>query len=158
MLYILAPATGMRIAELLAVEIEKHISPDCTMIIVRQQVKGSKIVKHLKTDAAYRVVDICPEAAEHLRRFIRDRNGLLFPSMRGRDLASSSGADPLKRHITPDFERLRIKEPGKGAHSFRRFRASVLGMKSVDNNLKKFWMYVMKITTSPPSMLSRCSK
>jgi len=70
MLYILAPATGMRIAELLAVEIDKHISPDCTMIVVRQQVKGSKIVKYLKTDAAYRVVDLCPEAAALLRKFI----------------------------------------------------------------------------------------
>ena len=46
----------------------------------------------------------------------------------------------MKRYITPDFERLGIKEPGKGAHSFRRFRASVLGMKFVDNNLKKFWL------------------
>ena len=138
MLYILAPATGMRIGELLAVEIEKHISPDRTMIIVRQQVKGSKIVQHLKTEAAYRVVDMCPEAAELLRKFIGDRSGLLFPSTNGTTPVSYHNL--LKRHITPDFERLGIKEPGKGAHSFRRFRASVLGMKFVDNNLKKFWM------------------
>jgi hypothetical protein len=50
MLYVLGPATGMRIAELLAVEIDKHISPDCTMIIVRQQVNGCKTVQYLKTD------------------------------------------------------------------------------------------------------------
>jgi hypothetical protein len=55
------------------------ISPDCTMIIVRQQVKGSKTVRYLKTDAAYRVVDLCPEDAELLRKFIGDRRGLLFP-------------------------------------------------------------------------------
>jgi integrase len=138
MLYILAPATGMRIAELLAIEIEKHISPDCTMIVVRQQVKGSKIVQHLKTEAAYRVVDLCPEASELLRKFIGHRSGLLFPSKKGTTPVSYHNL--LKRHITPDFERLGIKEPGKGAHSFRRFRASVLGMKFVDNNLKKFWM------------------
>jgi integrase len=138
MLYILAPATGMRIAELLAVEIEKHISPDCTMIAIRQQVKGSKIVQHLKTDAAHRVVDVCPEAAELLRKFIGDCRGLLFPSTKG--TTSVSHANLLKRHITPNFESLGIKEPGKAAHSFRRFRASVLGMKFVDDNLKKFWM------------------
>lgn len=46
----------------------------------------------------------------------------------------------LKRHITPDFEKLGIKEPGKAAHAFRRFRASVLGMKFVDETLKKFWL------------------
>jgi integrase len=137
-LYILAPATGMRIAELLAVEIEKHISPDCTMIVVEQQVKGSKIVQYLKTDAAYRVVDLCTEAAELLRKFIGDRRGLLFPSKKGTTPVSYHNL--LKRHITPDFKRLGIKEPGKAAHAFRRFRASVLGMKFVDDDLKKFWM------------------
>ena len=138
MLYILPPAAGMRIAELLAVEIEKHISPDCTMIDVQQQVKGSKIVQYLKTDAAYRVVDLCPEAAELLRKFTGDRRGLLFPSANGTTPVSYTNL--LKRHITPDFQRLGIKEPGKAAHSFRRFRASVLGMKFVDNDLRKFWM------------------
>jgi integrase len=138
MLYVLAPALGMRIAELLAVEIEKHISPDCSMIAVRQQAKGSKIVQYLKTDAAYRVIDLCPEAAELLRKFIGDRKGLLFPS--GKGTTPVTYGNLLKRHITPDFEKLGIKEPGKAAHAFRRFRASVLGMKFVDENLKKFWM------------------
>jgi len=46
----------------------------------------------------------------------------------------------LKRHITPDFKKIGIKQPGKAAHAFRRFRASILGMKFVDENLKKFWM------------------
>jgi integrase len=138
MLYILAPATGMRIAELLAVEIDKHISPDYTMIAVRQQVKGSKIVQYLKTDAAYRVVDLCPVAAEILRKFISDRKGLLFPSKKGTTPISYTNF--LKRHLTPDFKKLGIKEPGKAAHSFRRFRASVLGMNFVGDDLKKFWM------------------
>jgi integrase len=138
MLYILAPALGMRIAELLAVEIEKHISPDYSMILVRQQVKGSRIVQYLKTHAAYRVVDLCPEAAELLHKFVGNRKGLLFPSKNSTTPVSYSNL--LKRHITPDFEKLGIKEPGKAAHAFRRFRASVLGMKFVDENLKKFWL------------------
>jgi hypothetical protein len=60
--------------------------------------------------------------------------------------AISKGTTPvsysnlLKRRITPDFKRLGIKEPGKAAHAFRRFRASVLGMKFVADDLKKFWM------------------
>ena len=33
----LLAATGVRIAELLALEIGKHISPDCTVIYIRQQ-------------------------------------------------------------------------------------------------------------------------
>jgi integrase len=138
MLYILEAATGIRIAELLAVEIEKHVSPDCSMIAIRQQVKGSKIVSYLKTDAAYRIVDLCTEAAELLRRFVGNRSGLLFPSKKGTTPGSYSNL--LKRHITPDLEKLGIKEPGKAAHAFRRFRASVLGMKFVDNDLRKFWL------------------
>jgi integrase len=128
----------MRIGELLAVEIEKQISPDGIMIAVRQQVKGSRIVPYLKTDAAYRVVDLCPEAARLLLKCIGNRRGLLFPSTSGTTPVSYTNL--LKRHITPDFERIGIKEPGKAAHAFRRFRASVLGMSFVGDDLKKFWL------------------
>jgi len=61
MLYILCPAGGMRIAEVLALDIDKHISPDCRVIKVRGQVKENTIVSYLKTDAAYRDVDLCPK-------------------------------------------------------------------------------------------------
>jgi hypothetical protein len=53
--------------------------------------------------------------------------------------------EPGKHHHVGEpgrnkFRRLEIKEPGKAAHSFRRFRASVLGIKFVDNDLRKFWL------------------
>ncbi len=73
-----------------------------------------------------------------LDHFLGDRNGLLFPSTNGTTPVSYHNL--LKRHITSDFERLGIKEPGKAAHSFRRFRASVLGMRFVAEDLKKFWL------------------
>ena len=63
---------------------------------------------------------------------------MLFPSKKGTTPVSYHNL--LKRHITPDFESLGIKAPGKAAHSFRRFRASVLGMKFVADDLKKFWL------------------
>jgi integrase len=44
MLYILCPAGGMRIAEVLALDIDNHISSDCRVIKVRGQVKGNTIV------------------------------------------------------------------------------------------------------------------
>jgi len=65
MLYILCPAGGMRIAEVLALDIDKHISSDCRVIKVRGQVKGNRIVSYLKTDAAYREVDLFPEIGVH---------------------------------------------------------------------------------------------
>jgi hypothetical protein len=82
--HILRPATGMRIAEALALNIDEHISPDCAVIQVRQQVKGNKIARCLKTDAAYRDIDLCPEVAELLKTYIGNRSGLLFPSKTGK--------------------------------------------------------------------------
>lgn len=49
MLYILCPAGGMRIGEVLALDIDMHISADCRVIKVRGQVKGSRIVSYLKS-------------------------------------------------------------------------------------------------------------
>ena len=136
-LYVLDPATGIRIDELLATEIEKHISPDGSMILVTQQVRGGRIVPYLKTEAAYRIVDLCPEAALFLRRFIGNRTGFLFPSRKG--TTPMSYGNLLKRHLTPDLEKLGLKEPGKGTHAFRRFRASVLSKARVEEDLRKFW-------------------
>jgi len=92
------------------------------MILVKQQVKGSEVVEYLKTEAAYRVVDLCPEAAEYLRKFVGNRNGLLFPSRKRTTPVSYRSF--LKRYLTPSMEKLGIKEPGKAAHAFRRFRSS----------------------------------
>jgi len=50
----------------------------CRVIKVRGQVKGNKIVSYLKTDAAYREVDLCPEVAELLKNYVGSRRGLLF--------------------------------------------------------------------------------
>jgi hypothetical protein len=54
------------------------------MILVRQQVKGNRIVRYLKTTAAWRDIDLCPEVAGLLREYIGERKGLLFPSQAGR--------------------------------------------------------------------------
>jgi integrase len=137
-LYVLDPATGIRIDELLAIEIEKHISPNGSMILVTQQMRGGRIVPYLKTEAAYRVVDLCPEAADFLRRFIGDRKGFLFPSQKG--TTPISYGNFLKRHLTPDLVKLGLKEPGKATHAYRRFRASVLSKARVEEDLRKFWL------------------
>ena len=136
--YVVSAAPGMRIAEVLAIDIDTCLSPDCSMILVKQQVKGSKVVEYLKTDAAYRVVDLCPEAAEYLRKFLADRKGLLFPS---RKLTTPvSCGNFLKRYLTPAMKKLGIKEPGKAAHAFRRFRSSVLTKSGVEEDIRKFWL------------------
>src|SRR5712675_682047 len=89
--HLVSAASGMRIAETLAVDIATCLSADCSMIPVRQQVKGSKIVEYLKTEASYRIVDLCPEASEYLRKFVGDRKGPLLPSRKRRS--------PERRHM-----------------------------------------------------------
>ena len=46
----------------------------------------------------------------------------------------------LKRHLTPSMKKLGIKEPGKAAHAFRRFRSSVLAKSGIEEDIRKFWL------------------
>ena len=83
-LYVLLAATGMRISEALALE-TKHITNDGRTIEVRQQVERDtpRIITCLKTNAAYRDVDLHPDVAEFLQRYIGDKPGLLFATRNG---------------------------------------------------------------------------
>ena len=83
-LYILLASSGMRISEALAIE-TKHFVNDGRTIEVRQQVHREKplIVSYLKTDSAYRDIDLHPEVAEYLRVFTSGKAGLLFRTRNG---------------------------------------------------------------------------
>lgn len=98
----------------------------------------SKIVEYLKTEAGYRIVDLCPETAEYLRKFVGDREGPLFPSRKRTSPVCYRNF--LKRHLTPSMKKLGIKEPGKAAHAFRRFRSSILAKSGVEEDIRKFWL------------------
>jgi len=78
-LYIILGATGIRISEALALE-KEHFIRDCRTIRIQQQVDRDtpRIVGYLKTDAAYRDVDISEDIAKYLRCFIEGKDGLLF--------------------------------------------------------------------------------
>jgi integrase len=65
-LYILCCASGLRISEALALDRE-HLSDDFSVIYVRQQVKAFRVVACLKTDAAWRDVDLHPSIAQILK-------------------------------------------------------------------------------------------
>jgi integrase/recombinase XerD len=135
-LYILACASGLRISEALALDRE-HLSHDCSVIYVRQQVKANKIVDCLKTDAAWRDVDIHPRVAQILREYVRTRIGLLFPSRSG---LPRSYSNTYNRNLRPKLEKLGFYVPGAGAHCFRRFRAAQLKRMACPDDLRKFWL------------------
>ena len=77
-LYVLLGATGMRISEALAIETH-HFVNDARTVKVEQQVEkdAPRIVKYLKTDTAHREIDLHPDVAEFLQRYMAGKRGLL---------------------------------------------------------------------------------
>jgi len=69
---------------------------------------------------------------------VADRKGPLFPSRKRTSPVSYRNF--LKRHLTPSMKKLGIREPGKAAHAFRRFRSSVLAKSGVEEDIRKFWL------------------
>jgi integrase len=136
MLYILCCASGLRISEALALDRE-HLADDCSVIYVRQQVKANRIVACLKTDAAWRDVDLDPIVA------------VSFGSTSETTTACSShhamaghGRTQIatNRNLRPKLTKLGFYVPGAGAHCFRRFRAAQLKRTACPDDLRKFWL------------------
>ena len=131
-------ATGMRISEALAIE-KKHFTNGGRTIEVRQQVDRDmpRIVSYLKTDAAYRDIDLHPDVAEFLQRFIGNRKGLLFATRNGTPHLHNNIED---RWLTTRLKKMGLDEPGMGWHAFRRFRKTWLRGKRCQEDINIFWM------------------
>jgi integrase len=137
-LYIIEGATGMRISEALALE-KKHFMNNCRTICVRQQVDRDtpRIVEYLKTDAAFREIDVSEEVAEYLRAFLAGKEGLLLKTRNGTPYLHNS----LKvRWLVPRLKAMGLDERGLGWHGFRRFRKTWLRGKRVQEDINNFWM------------------
>jgi len=138
MLYVLCPATEMRVAEALALNIDQHILADCTIIRVEQQVKGNRAVRYLKTTAAYREIDLCPEVSTLLREYIAERHGWLFPSSNGRTPKMYTTVRRLSFH--PKLAKFGLYTERTGLHCYRRFRAARLREQGCPEDLRKYWL------------------
>lgn len=135
-MFALLAGSGLRIGELLALEIGKHISPDCSVVYVRQQRDRWGQIQPPKTEAGVRDVDVHPALAEALRRYIGGReSGLLFQSRNGTTLSPGAvfrnGLKPILRKMGRNRVRF---------HAFRRFRESTLQRSEVRQILIDFWM------------------
>jgi integrase len=134
---ILLVATGIRIAELLALEIGKHISLDCTVLYIRQQrTRKGEIVTTPKTEAGYRDVDVHRLVAKLLRQYIGGRkSGFLLETKTGKMLWPGTlyrdGLKTILKGIGRDKVRF---------HAFRRFRQAVLAKSDVRQILIDYWM------------------
>jgi integrase len=133
-LYTLCCASGLRISEALGLSNE-HLADDCSVVYVRGQVKGNRVVPCLKTDAAWREIDLFPAVAALLRDYVNDRAGLLFSSRTG---SPRSYSNVYNRSLRPKLVGLGFYVPG--AHCFRRFRAAQLKRAACPDDLRKFWL------------------
>jgi integrase len=138
-LYVVLAATGMRISEALALE-TKHLIKNGRTIEVRQQVDRDKpiISKYgLKTDAAYRDVDVSEKVAEYLQAFTSGKDGLLFTTRNGTPYLPNNLED---RWLTKRLIVMNLDEPGMGWHAFRRFRKTWLRGQRCQEDINNFWM------------------
>ncbi len=153
MIYFINLATGMRISEAVASEIEKHIEPDCSIIYVRQQrEKDMNALKpDLKTEAGLRDIDLHPDAARILRDFIGSRkSGFLFQTANG-TMLDPGNID--RDSLNPILEEMGRNEAGTRFNVFRRFREAVLQRSEARQILIDYWM-----GHSNPSMGDRYGK
>jgi integrase len=144
MLFVLCGAAGLRIGEVLGIEIDKHISSDFLTISINQKARHCKVEKQLKTPAAFRDVDLHPAIASLLKDFVGDRkSGFLFTSRNGKPLSSSN---VIRRHLHPALKELGYVNPYNGTHkagnhAFRRFRNTYLkNYTDCPKGLYDYWM------------------
>jgi integrase len=143
MIYILAASSGMRIGEVLGLQIDKHFADDFSTVLVRRKVRDCKVEDYLKTDNAYRDVDLHPSVVTMLKGFIGSRtSGFLFSSKKGKPLSNSN---ILSRHLHPGLHKLGWSDPSTGDetagnHAFRRFRNTFLRKNHVPDDLIQFWL------------------
>jgi len=137
-LYVLLAATGMRISEALALE-TKHFINNGRTIMVEQQVEKDtpRIVLHLKTNAAKREIDLHPDIAEYLRKYITGRTGLLFHTANGTPYLHNKLEG---RWLTPRLIKMGLEQKGMGWHAFKRFRKTWLRGQRCLEDINNFWM------------------
>lgn len=136
-LFALLAGTGMRISEALALEIDKHLSADYSIISIRQQrgKKGSEIESTPKTDAGFREIDLHSSLARMLRDFIGNRKkGFLFETENGTMLSPTNVFRDGLQPVLKEIGRSKVRY-----NAFRRFREAVLQRSDVRMILVNYW-------------------
>lgn len=112
-----------------SIEIDKHLSADCSIISIEQKARQGRVDRRLKTANAKRQVDLHPDIAKLLKQFIGTRSsGFLFQTKTGKPLLLSN---ILRRHLHPALKKLgylnsHTGDHKAGSHAFRRFKNAYL--------------------------------
>jgi integrase len=144
MIFILCGAAGLRIGEVLGIEINKHVSQDFLTISIKQKVHHGNVEQRLKTANGLRDVDLHSAIAALLREFVGDRTeGFLFSTRTGKPLSPSN---IIRRHLHKALKALNYVNPYTGTHkagnhAFRRFRNTYLRNKTqCPEGLRNYWI------------------
>ena len=136
--FFLLAGSNIRISELLALRIEKHISDDRSTLFIRQQRRkqGGGVTDTLKTPAANRDIDLHSALANMLDDYVGHRKeGFLFETENGKMLSPET--------LFRDGFKTVLKKMGRTGvrfHAFRRFRESVLLASDARQILIDYWM------------------
>jgi len=88
----------------LGLEIDKHFADDFSAVLVRQKVRKCETENYLKTDNAFRDIDLNASVVKMLEEFIGlGTSGFLFAFRNGKPL---SGSNILNRHLHPSLKKL----------------------------------------------------
>jgi integrase len=137
-LYVLLAANGMRVSEALALETRHFINGGRTIMVEQQVEKDApRIVQHLKTYAAKREIDLHPDIAEYLRKYMAGKTGLLFHTANG---TPHLNGNLEARWLTPRLKEMGLDEKGMGFHAFKRFRKTWLRGQRCLEDINNFWM------------------
>jgi integrase len=129
----LLAASGLRIGELLALD-ARHV--DGNSIRVEQSMWRGRL-QTPKTQAGYRTVDLAPDVASLLARFIGNRSGFVFQGRKGRPMSERNVLDMFYKVQT----KLGIAEVDQcGFHAFRRYRITHLRKSLCPESLLVFWV------------------
>lgn len=135
---VLLAGSSVRISELLALRIERHISKDRKTVHVEEQRRknGQGVTDVLKTPASGRDIDLCSALAEMLDVFIGPRTS-------GYLIQTKSGKMMSPENFWRDGLRVALRKMGRTRvrfHAFRRFRESVLKRSQARDLLIDYWM------------------
>jgi integrase len=159
LMYALMAGCSLRMGEVTAIRVEPYsdghstISPDCRTICVRKPVRHG-VEQDPKTVNAVRDVDVAPELANAVKRFIAGqdfkKSNYLFQTSRGEPL---SQGNVLRDSLHPILKKMGREKCG--FHIFRRFRASWLRRNRVPWDLEKMWMGHARGREIPPRMVRK---
>ena len=130
--------SNIRISELLALRVEKHISDDRRTLFIRQQRRkqGGGVSDQLKSPAAYRDIDLHSTLANLLHDYIGHRQeGFLFETESGKMLTPETLFRDGFKTVLKGLGRTGVR-----FHAFRRFRESVLLASDARQILIDYWM------------------